>query len=109
VNATDPPTAGLGQSFSTVTITTTGGPASGIRAQVHKLGDPDSTSYCLTLTSGTPMTLTKFATDCYATAPVGLLAAADVQKIDKISVEVFSASTAITVTSLCITGITFGQ
>jgi len=109
VNATDPAGAGLGQAFTSVTITTTGGPSSGVRAQIHKLGDPDATSYCATLASGTAIPLTKFATDCYNTTPTGVYAAADIPKIDKVSVEVFSASTAITVTSLCITGITFAK
>jgi len=108
VNSTDA-SGGLGQAFSSITITTTGGPSSGVRAQIHKLGDPDATSYCATLTSGTAIPLTKFATDCYNTTPTGVFAAADASKIDKVSVEVFSGSTAITVTNLCITGITFAK
>jgi hypothetical protein len=106
-NATDPAGAGLGQAFASITITTTGSPSSGVRAQIHRLGDPEAMSYCAALTPGTAIPLTKFASDCYNTNPTGVFAAADIPKIDKVSVEVFSASTAITVTNLCITGITF--
>ena len=107
VNATDPATGGLGQTFTSVTITATGGPGSGVRAQIHKKGDPDSSSYCFPFTSGTAMALAKFAIDCYNTTPLQVYPAADIPNIDKISLEVFSATAAITVASLCITGISF--
>jgi hypothetical protein len=55
------------------------------------------------------MSLAKFATDCYATAPAGFLAAADVANIDKVSLEAVSGAAAVTVTSMCITGITFAK
>jgi len=53
------------------------------------------------------MDLAKFATDCYNTAPTGLFPAASIPNIDKVSLEAVSASTAVTVTSMCMTGITF--
>jgi len=106
VNAGDPGV--LGTAFSTITITATGVPTSTVRAQVHVKGDPDSTAYCLAY-SASAMSLAKFATDCYNTAPTGLLPAASVANIDKVSLEAVSGSTAVTVTSMCITGITFGK
>jgi hypothetical protein len=107
VNSTDPPIGGLGQSFTSITITTTGGPGSGVRAQIHKKGDPDNTSYCFPFTSGTAMALAKFAIDCYNTTPLQVFSAADIPNIDKISLEAFSSTAAITVTNLCMTGISF--
>jgi len=97
----------LGQTFTSVTIATSGMPTTEVRAQIHKKGDSDSNSYCLKYTTGA-MSFTSFATDCYATAPTGLFKAADVPNIDKISLEAISVSgTAVSVTSMCMTGITF--
>jgi hypothetical protein len=96
----------LGQAFTSITIATTGMPTSEVRAQIHIKGDADSKSYCLKYTTGA-MTLTSFATDCYATSPTGLFPAASASNIDKVSLEAVSATTAVTVTSMCMTGITF--
>jgi len=99
----------LGQSFSSMTIALTGSPGSGLRAMLHKKGDSEATFYCLAVTSG-PMTFTSFNTKCFDTPPDGVaLTAADVPNIDKISVQVASTSSPITVSNLCITGITFAN
>ena len=97
----------LGQTFTSITITATGVPTSEVRAQIHVKGDADSKSYCLKFASGTAMDLAKFATDCYATAPTGLFPAASAPNIDKVSLEAVSATAAVTVTGMCMTGITF--
>jgi hypothetical protein len=108
LNSTDPAASGLGQSFVSVAITVTGTPAAGLRAVVHRKGDVDDVSYCAALTSGTAIPLTSFVTDCYNTVPAGTkITTADIPNIDKISVQVSSTSAAITVSNLCITGITF--
>jgi hypothetical protein len=107
VNANDP-SGTLGQSFTTMTMAATGLPTGIVRAQVHVKGDPDGTSYCMTY-SASAMTLAKFAIDCYATAPTQPIPAASIANIDKVSLEAVSGQTAVTVTSMCITGITFGQ
>ena len=109
VNSADPMGV-IGQSFSTMAITVTGLPLVGLRAMVHKRGDPDSTSYCAVLTSGTAMPLAYFSTACYTpTSPGIAITAADVPNIDKIGVQVSSGAAAIAVTNLCITGITFAK
>jgi hypothetical protein len=109
VNATEPNTS-LGQSFSTVAITVSGSPTSGLRAMLHRKGDSVDTNYCLAMTSGTAMTLTTFNTKCYDATPDGdALSASDVPNIDKVAVQVSSSTTAISVEKLCITGITFGK
>ena len=110
VNSTDPAGTGLGQPLTSVAITVTGSPTSGLRAMMHRKGDPDATSYCAALTSGTAMPLTSFTTTCYTpTTPGTALTAADVPNIDKISVQVSSGTAAVTVANLCITGITFAK
>jgi hypothetical protein len=109
VNATDPPGSGLGQNLTSVAITVTGAPTSGLRAVVHRKGDTDQVTYCAALTSGAAITLTSFVTDCYDTPATGTtITTADIPNIDKISVQVSSGTAAaITVTNLCLTGITF--
>lgn len=100
----------LGQSFTSIAITVTGSPLSGLRVQVHRRGDPDTTNYCATLTSGTAIPFVAFNTKCYDFPADGVaLTAADVPNIDQIDVQVPSGFTAITMTTLCITGITFSS
>ena len=108
VDATDPADTGLGQTLTSVAITVTGIPTSGLRAMVHRMNDPVGSNYCSPMTSGTAIPFTNFNTKCYDTPPDGTpLTAADVTNIDQVSVQVSSSSTAITVTNLCITKITF--
>jgi hypothetical protein len=108
VNSTDPAGAGLGQALTSVAITVTGTPTSGLRAMVHRKGDPVGSGYCSPMTSGTAIPFTSFNTKCYDTPPDGTaLTAADVTIIDQVGVQVSSGTAAVTVTNLCITGITF--
>ena len=77
---------------------------------VHRKGDPDATSYCYALTPGTAIPLTSFSTTCYTSASPGTaITATDIPNIDKVSVQVSSTTSLITVTNLCITGITFAN
>jgi hypothetical protein len=108
LNATDPAGSGLGQSFTSITIDAKVLPTWTVRAQVHRKGDPDRAFYCMPYSSSA-MVLAEFATDCYNTAPSGFLAAADIPNIDRVSLEVVSGSTAVTVRDMCITGITFAR
>jgi hypothetical protein len=108
VNATNPPGGGLGQTYTSVAITVTGSPTSGLLAIAHRKSDPEGTTYCAALASGAAITLTSFNTKCYDSPPDGTyLTAADVPNIDQIKVQVSSTNSAITVTNLCISGITF--
>jgi hypothetical protein len=110
VNASATDGTGLGQPFTSITIAVTGLPSSGLLAMFHRSGDPDATSYCHALTSGIAMPLTSFSTTCYTPASPGTaITAADVPKIDMISVRVSSGAVAIPVSNLCITGITFAK
>jgi hypothetical protein len=110
VNAGDPDTVTLGQSFTSVAITVTGSPSSGLRAIVHRKGDPEDTQYCLAYASGA-MALTSFSLTCYDSASPGTkITTADIPNINKVAVQVTSNQTAaITVTDLCITKIEFAK
>jgi len=113
VNATDDvPSKTLGSnaaSFSKITVTMSGTPPAGaaIRAEIHRLGDTDQVTYCATMQSGTPITLTAFNTACWDGSGTSLVAA-DIQNIDKIGVQISADMTsAYTVSNYCLTGIAF--
>jgi len=110
LNSTLQPGEGLGQSFSSVATTLTGSPLTGLRMMVHRVGDVDTTSYCAVVSSGVSISFTRFSTTCWdTTSPGTALTLADVPNIDKISIQVSSmVGTAITVTNLCLVGLTFG-
>ena len=110
VNAQEPPDA-IGSamsSFSTVTFNFSGIPRSGVRAFVHRKGDPDGITYCFdSIASGKTFSLTKFNTKCWGDTTTVLLTSADLPKIDKIGIMVSSTSSAITVNGFCLERITF--
>lgn len=106
-NASDPIGA-LGKSYSTITLYFTGSPQTGLRATVHRTGDPIGTTYCSLVTSGTAMALTSFNTSCWNNSGISLTSA-DLPKIDKVGLEVVSGQTEITVSKLCLTSIVFGS
>ena len=108
VNSTAPAGSGLGQSFTSITITVTGSPTTGLSAVIHRKSDPEGTNYYAALTSGTAIILTDFKTEPENNTPVALTTD-DVPNIDEIGVQVTSTTTPITVTNLCITGIRFTQ
>jgi len=108
VNSSDPTGTTLGGSYSTITYTVTGTPSSGLRAELHRKGDPDATTYCHDMTSGTSIKLTDFNTKCYDSPADGVqLTSSDVGNLDKVGVQVSSTQQAIAVTNLCLTGVQF--
>jgi hypothetical protein len=112
VNSSEPPGTTLGKTYSTITLNFTGLPTPAgavMRAEIHRLGDPDATTYCATTTSGTPITLTTFNTACWDNTGTALKAT-DVPNIDKIGLQVSAdLSNTYTVTNLCLTSIAFGN
>lgn len=98
----------IGQTFKTITVAATGLPSSEVRIQIHKKGDSDSTSYCIKYSSSA-IDLTKFAVDCYNTSPTDTFPAASIPNIDKVSLMAVSGSSAVSASSMCMTGITFGN
>ncbi len=103
------PNAGMGTSWKKVTISVSGSPTTGLRAVLHKSGDPDTTGYCLAMTSGTAMAITDFNSACWKPEDGTALTEADSASIDKVGVQVSATATEATVTDLCITQIEFGN
>jgi hypothetical protein len=105
VNAGDPDTTPLGQTFSTITFTYSGTPTTGLNAIVS-IG---TTDYCVDgITSGKAIPLSTFAIECYNTPPGAALTATDIPTITKVQLQVPAGAAAVTVTNLCLTGIKFG-
>ena len=104
------PTTGgnLGQSFSSLTVSMTGSPQSGLRVVTHRKTDSGSTIYCATMVPGVSIPFTNFNTACWDGSGTRL-AAADVANLDMLGIQIPSASSAITITNLCLLGITFAK
>lgn len=103
------PMGSAASSYKTITFTVTGSPQSGLRAELHRLHDPAELSYCANLTSGKPIALGSFSTQCYGGANDVKLKTEDLPNIDKIGVQVSSGNTAVSVDELCLTRVSFGK
>jgi hypothetical protein len=112
VNAAEPSDA-IGDKlagYKTATFTISGSPSTGLRAMVHRKGDPDGTTYCLdSIKTGKAYDLTKFNTKCWGDTTTVLLTSDDLTKIDKIGVQVSSTQSAIDVKDLCVEKIEFAK
>ena len=107
VNATNTvPSGTLGRTYSTVAFDMTGAPLTGLVAELHRSGDPKTTSYCSAITPGASVMLAAFNTSCYDGTGTALKAA-DVPNIDMVGVRVLSGRAQIAVSNLCLTGIRF--
>jgi hypothetical protein len=107
VNANADDTIALGQTFSTIAIVVDGSPLPGLRIELHRQGDLEATTYCALNKAG-PINLTSFNTKCWDGSGTAFTAD-DAPKIDKVGIQVSSTATAITVTSLCLHQIVFGN
>ena len=109
VSATTMPGAPIGTAYSSISASVSGALPSGFRLMLHRAGDPDATSYCYDrLSSGTQVLLTRFNTACWDNSGLAFLAA-DAPRIDKVSLQVSSTATAITLNNMCLNSITFGD
>jgi hypothetical protein len=110
VNAADPKDA-IGPAispFRTIAFTFSGTPTSGIRAFVHRKGDPDATTYCLdSVRRDTAVALTKFNTKCWGDPTTVYLTPADLPNIDQIGLMIPSSSSQIIVNNFCLERISF--
>jgi hypothetical protein len=107
VNAKDP-NAGIGSSWKTITFSVTGSPTTGLRAVIHKNGDPEDVGYCSEMTPGTPLNITDLKTNCWDSTGTAL-SESDAGSIDQVGVQVTSTAAAITVDNLCLTKVEFGN
>ena len=96
----------IGTAFASINVAVTG-PVPGLRVNIHRKGDPGTLSYLYcALYTGSAIPLTNFNTACWDNSGTAFTAA-DAPKIDRVILLVPSSGTAITVTNLCMTGITF--
>ncbi len=112
VNGSEPPGATLAKDYTSVAITVTGKPSSGLRAELHVKGEPAGQTYCANLTSGTAIPFASFNQKCWDVGtssedPSLNLAASNVKNIDKVGIQVSSTEAEIKVEKLCLTGISF--
>jgi len=110
VNTSEPPGITLGKSPTSLTVTISGSPSTGLRAIVHVKGEPAGQAYCADLTSGQAIPLSKFNLECWngdAAAPSKALDVNNITNIDKIGIQVSSTSTEIKVQNLCLQSIAF--
>lgn len=107
LDATDPPGGTISRPFGGIAVSLSGSPTTGLRAVIHKKGDPSSTSYCYPYTPGV-MPLAKFAQDCWAPTPSNFFVG-NASDIDSVAIMLSSGTAAITINKLCITGITLSK
>jgi endoglucanase len=106
VGATADAAGTLGQPFSQVALSVTGTPQTGLRLTVHRRGDPGGTVYCAPITPGSLVSFSRLNTACWDDSGVSL-SAADVANLDRVSLHVPSGTSSITLSNLCLTGLTF--
>jgi hypothetical protein len=95
-------------SFTSVTFTFSGRPQAGVRAFIHRKGDPDGITYCFdSIATGRTVSLSKFNTRCWGDPNTVYLTPTDLPKIDQIGLMVLSSDSPITVSNLCLTRISF--
>jgi hypothetical protein len=110
VNTSEPPGVTLGKPHTSMALTVTGSPSTGLRAVLHVKGEPAGQAYCADLTSGQAIPLSKFNLECWngdLAAPAKALSADNIPNIDKIGIQVSSTATAIQVANLCLQSIAF--
>jgi hypothetical protein len=97
----------LSASYKNVAFTFSGTPNNGLRAIIHRKGDPAWVTYCMDgLVSNKALVLTKFSTKCWGDTSSVDLAPKDVTKIDQIGVEIPSRASDVDL-DFCLTRITF--
>jgi len=110
VNTSEPPGVTLGKSYASITITFSGKPATGLRAELHVKGEPAGQTYCADLTSGMAIQLSTFNQECWngsSAATSKALSSDNIQNIDKVGIQVSSTMEDITVDNLCLQSIEF--
>jgi len=104
--ATRDPVKELGVIYSSIALTVSGWHPGSLFAVVHLADDPNNQTYCARMTSGNPIKLSSFNTECLFGNGKSLCDS-DVERIDKIGVQVSPSQSAITLSDFCLTKIAF--
>ena len=110
VNTSEPPGVTLGKPHTSMALTVTGNPSTGLRAVLHVKGEPAGQAYCADLVSGQAIPLSKFNLECWsgdAAPPAKALSVDNIPNIDKVGIQVSSTATEIKVENLYLRSIAF--
>ena len=102
--ATRQPVEAMGVSYGSITLTVSGWSSESLLAVVHLADDANNLTYCASMTSGVAIKLRSFNTECFFGSGRSL-ADNDVERIDKIGVQVPSSRSVITLSDFCLTKI----
>ena len=106
--ATREPVQELGVAYSRITLTVSGWNSDALLAVVHLADDASNLTYCARMTSGNSIRLSSFNTECSFGNGKSLFDK-DVEKIDKIGVQVPASQSSITLSDFCLTKIEFAK
>ena len=106
--ATREPVQAIGVSYATMALTVSGWDSEPLLAVVHLADDPSNLTYCAWADPGEAVKLSTFNTECYFNSGKGL-SDKDVDKIDKIGVQVPSSRSAVTLSDFCLMKIEFAK
>jgi hypothetical protein len=98
------PVQAIGIAYSSITLTVSGWDSGALFAVVHLDNDANNLTYCARMTSGTAITLSSFNTECLFGSGKRL-AEADVERIDKIGVQIPPSQSRTTVADFCLSKI----
>jgi hypothetical protein len=102
--ATREPVQAIGIAYSSITLTVSGSNSDALFAIVHLADDANNLTYCARMTSGKPVKLSSFNTECLFGNGKSLCEK-DLDRIDKVGVQVPSTQSPIALTDFCLTKI----
>jgi hypothetical protein len=100
--ATREPVQAMGVSYRTITLTVSEGEDRPLFAVVHLADDANRLTYCASMRSGEAIKFSAFNTECLFNSG-DRLALSDVEKIDKIGVQIPPSESAVTLSDFCLT------
>ena len=106
--ATREPVQELGIAYSSITLTVSGWNSDVLFAVLHLADDANNLTYCARMTSGNSVKLSSFNTECLF-GNGNSLCDKDLERIDKIGVQVPSSQSPITLSDFCLTKIEFAK
>jgi hypothetical protein len=99
--ATREPVQAIGVSYVSMTLTVSGWGSDPLLAVVHLADDASNLTYCAWITSGEAIKFSSFNTECFLNSGT-CLSDKDVERIDKVGVQVPSSRSAITLSDFCL-------